>query len=84
MSQIGHALVFRREVGTGRRIRTARVAAGLRPTQMASALGISRRTYDRLEDGSRHPRAGELAKIAELTGQDVEVFGASSDEGAGS
>lgn len=42
-------------------------------------LGISLRTWQRLEDGSRAPRPGELLLIAQHTNQDLSFFGASPD-----
>jgi hypothetical protein len=42
-------------------------------------LGVSLRTWQRLEDGSRPPRPGELLLIAQRTNQDLSFFGASSD-----
>jgi transcriptional regulator with XRE-family HTH domain len=79
VSQPGHALIVGQQVGFAGRLRLARIAAGLDVDDIARAIGVSKRTYQRLEDGSRQVRPLELTAIAQLTGQDVEFFGASPD-----
>jgi transcriptional regulator with XRE-family HTH domain len=48
---------------------------------MAIELGLSKGTYERIESDARQARRGELIAIAQLTGQDLSLFGASSDDG---
>jgi transcriptional regulator with XRE-family HTH domain len=49
--------------------------------ELAREVGVSKRTYWRLEAGERVPDVLELERIASATGQPVEFFlGASSDE----
>jgi transcriptional regulator with XRE-family HTH domain len=57
------------------------MAAGLEPEEMAEALGVSLRTYQRIEAGVRAPSPGELVIIAETTRQERSFFGTSWDEG---
>lgn len=69
-------------MATGLRVRLARIAAGRSVQGMAEELGVSKWTYERIENGSRPARRGELVVIAQLTDQDLSFFGASSDEEA--
>jgi transcriptional regulator with XRE-family HTH domain len=64
-------------------VRFCRVVSGLSRHEMARKIGVSKRTYDRIEDGSRPPRRGELLAIAQVSDQDPElIFGASLDAAA--
>lgn len=60
------------------RVRLARIAAGRSRAELAEEVGVSKRTYERIETGSRSPRRAELDAIAQATGQDVSFFRASS------
>jgi transcriptional regulator with XRE-family HTH domain len=48
----------------GRRLRLARERAGLRLDQLATLVGVTRRTVDRWESGAYPPRLEWLARIA--------------------
>jgi transcriptional regulator with XRE-family HTH domain len=48
---------------------------------MAEAIGVSVRTYQRIEDGERPVKRLELVALADRTGQDISFFGASSENG---
>jgi transcriptional regulator with XRE-family HTH domain len=61
-------------LAVGDRIRMARLAIGMRPTEMARALGMSLKTYQRLERGEREPRLSEIHLLVEITGQTVGYF----------
>jgi transcriptional regulator with XRE-family HTH domain len=76
---VERTLVVPGDSSLAERLRLARVAARLSPEEMAAALGVSLRTWQRLEDGTREPRPGELLLIAERTNQDLSFFGASPD-----
>lgn len=65
-------------VAIGDRFRIARVAARMKPREAANALGLSQSAYQRIEAGSREPRAGEVIAFAAITGQDVAFFGSAS------
>ncbi len=52
-------------------IRAARERLGITQEQLAIALGVSRITVNRWENGSRLPSILVLAKIAELVGCSV-------------
>jgi transcriptional regulator with XRE-family HTH domain len=78
-----HTLVVSESTGVGERVRLARIAAGLSPEDLARSLEISRRTYERTEEGRRKPSRGELVIIAHRTGQDLSFFGASLEDGPG-
>jgi transcriptional regulator with XRE-family HTH domain len=67
-------------VTTGDRLRIARAAVGLSGKEMARALGVSLKTYERIERGERELRLSELHALAAATGQDPEFFGATSLE----
>lgn len=74
-----HTLTVSPETSIGDRLRLARIAAGLTQEEAARAIGLSPRTWTRLELEGREPRLGELIAIAQITGQDLEFFfGASS------
>lgn len=60
-------------------MRIARIAARLSPGSVAAELGISRRSLDRTEAGTRQPLWSELLVFAQLTNQDLSFFGASAD-----
>jgi transcriptional regulator with XRE-family HTH domain len=66
------------ELATGRRMKVARVASDLDPEAVAAALGISRRTYDRIEAGERPATRAELIVFSNLTSQDPSFFGVTS------
>lgn len=57
------------------RFRIARVTAQLTPPEVAVLLGISLKTYQRIENGSRQPDAAEVRRMAALTGQALAFFG---------
>ena len=46
---------------------------------MARAIGVSRRTYDRIKDGTRELTVSEAVRIARFTGQNVLFFSPSFD-----
>lgn len=48
----------------GRRIREARMLRGLTQPEMAARLGLSLRTYQKYEEGTRNPQLDTLALIA--------------------
>jgi hypothetical protein len=78
-----HTLFLDAEADLGLRLELARVAALCEPEEMAKAVGISVRSYQRTIAGTRPARPGELIVWAQLTGQDLEFFrSASSGEGA--
>jgi transcriptional regulator with XRE-family HTH domain len=78
----GTTLRVRSDIRLNELIRLARLAAGFERKELAQRLGLSKRTYERIEDGSRQPRAGEVVAIAQITGQDVELFGDPSFDNA--
>lgn len=69
----------------GERIRRARLASGRSRKATARAIGVSLRTYDRIEADERELRASEVSALAAFTGQDEEFFlgTTSSGDGAG-
>jgi len=77
MASVGHALVLPAETDVGDRVRLARVALGWSRKEMAVRLGLSIRTYDRIEEGARELRVSELNALVAVTGQDAAFFGAS-------
>lgn len=78
--QDGSALVVPPSTSPSERIRLARLVSKRSVSDMATALGMSKGTYERVESGSRPARRGELIAIAQITGQDLAFFGASSVE----
>lgn len=58
----------------GERLRFAREAVGMRQTDAAEALNISPSGVSNLEDGTREPRASQLAVLARLYHRTVEFF----------
>ena len=48
----------------GKRIREARMLRGMTQPEMANALGLSLRTYQKYEEGSRNPQLDTLVAIA--------------------
>lgn len=50
---------------------------------MATALGVSKATYERIESGARSARRGEVIAMAQLTGQEISFFGSASPEDGG-
>lgn len=67
-------------VSLARRIRAARALSGKDVSELAHRVGISKRTWWRLEAGDREPTALELERIAEATSQPIAFFfGASLD-----
>lgn len=79
----GADLVVPVEMVVGERVRLARLAAGMTRQNLAEAIGVSHSTLQRIEDGSREPRRGELVAIAHFTRQELLFFDASlaADEG---
>ena len=71
------------ELEAHRRVRLARQAAGLTPRDLADALGISKRSYERSEAGHRRFTRAELLVVAQLTTQEPSFFGVTSDASAG-
>jgi Zn-dependent peptidase ImmA (M78 family)/DNA-binding XRE family transcriptional regulator len=58
----------------GRRLRRARLAAGLSQAQVAEALGTPRPAVSRIESGRRSVRSVELAKLSRLYGKPAALF----------
>jgi transcriptional regulator with XRE-family HTH domain len=50
------------------RLRAARIAAGLTPEQLATAIGRSSFSTRRYESGQSRPRAGDLGRLADALG----------------
>jgi transcriptional regulator with XRE-family HTH domain len=50
----------------GRRVRVARISAGLTRTELAKRLGVSFNTIERSETGRREISLDELVRIAEV------------------
>jgi transcriptional regulator with XRE-family HTH domain len=72
-------VAFTEVVTLARRVRAARALSGKEVAELAAEVGVSKRTYWRLEKGDREPTALELERIAEATGQSLDFFfGASS------
>lgn len=82
MSDVGRTLTIAAGTSLGDRIRIARVVAGRSMEEMASVLGVSARTYQRIETGERPVRRIELVAIAEVTGQEFDLFGGASLDNA--
>jgi Zn-dependent peptidase ImmA (M78 family)/transcriptional regulator with XRE-family HTH domain len=61
-------------VELGRRLRAAREQVGLKQEDAARALSLSRAAVAQLELGDRSPNSLQLARLAELYGQDVAEF----------
>lgn len=76
--QNGHALRVPLGMTVGDRVRLARMAIGYTVAEMAEALGLSKGTYERIEQGQREPRRGELIAIAHITAQDLAFFAPAS------
>lgn len=57
----------------GAELKKARTAAGLTQQQLADALGVTRPTVSRYEDGTRFPDAATITKIVEVLGLDDET-----------
>lgn len=74
------AIVKSRCETIGRRIRRARLAAGLSHDRLAERVGTSRHHLIRLEKGRHLPRPEMLAKIAEATDRDVAYFEAVTED----
>jgi transcriptional regulator with XRE-family HTH domain len=74
------ALSVPEEVTVGGRFRIARRASERTVAEMATALGVSKATYERIESGARSARRGEVIAMAQLTGQEIVFFGASPEE----
>lgn len=62
------------DAAIGRHIRAARIAAGLSQDKLAQAIDVSVGQLGRYESGLRHPRYGEVAKLAEHLGYDLEAL----------
>jgi transcriptional regulator with XRE-family HTH domain len=63
-----------RNVEVGRRIRAARVLSGKEVRELASEIGVSKRTMWSLERGERLPDLLEAERIANATGQTIEFL----------
>ncbi len=55
----------------GRRLRAAREQAGLKQEDVANALGLNRVSVTQFEGGDRSPNSLQLARIADLVGEDL-------------
>lgn len=64
----------------GRKIKAARNASGLSHDKLAEKVGTSRRHLIKLEHGMHRPGPEMLAKIAEATGQPLELSGDDEDD----
>lgn len=64
---------------SGKKIRQARLAAGLTQSQLARAVDTSERNIVRWETERNAPRMTHLAGIAQATGKDVDHFLAEDD-----
>jgi len=80
----GQTLHVADDVTVAHRVRLVRMAVGMSRREMAQAIGVSRRTYERVETGARDLRVSEAYALAAVTGQDVVFFGASFSEVAAS
>lgn len=58
----------------GKRIKSARLAAGMTQTQLARSIETSDRNVQRWESDDNEPRTTQLAKIAEATGKTLDFF----------
>lgn len=57
-----------------KRVRLARIEAGLSQTALGDALGVSFQQVQKYERGTNRISAGKLARIAELVGRDISYF----------
>jgi transcriptional regulator with XRE-family HTH domain len=57
----------------GRRVREARIRARLTQSEVASRLGASPAYVTNVEAGRTNPTLGQLARIAEAIGTDLEI-----------
>lgn len=57
-----------------KRVRLARIEAGLSQTALGEALGVSFQQIQKYERGVNRISAGKLSKIAELMGRDIAFF----------
>lgn len=58
----------------GRRIKIARVAAGLEQQQLAEAVGVRRNTMSNWESGRTEPSASHFVRLARIVGQPLDWF----------
>jgi transcriptional regulator with XRE-family HTH domain len=58
----------------GEVFRIARVVRHLSWSECAAAIGVSKKTYSRIEAGTREPRDDEITRFAELVDQDEGMF----------
>jgi Zn-dependent peptidase ImmA (M78 family)/DNA-binding XRE family transcriptional regulator len=58
----------------GERLADARRARGLTQQQAAEMIGVARTTITAMEKGERRPRAGELVRLAQHYGRQVQEF----------
>jgi transcriptional regulator with XRE-family HTH domain len=75
-----NALVRENKERVGRRIRFARVAAGLSHDKLGAAVGTTRQHLIKLEKGLHMPGDGMLTRIAAATGKPEAYFLATADE----
>lgn len=59
---------------SGQRLRDARIAAHLRPEQLAHVVGRSVFTVHAYERGDIHPPINVLAQVAQVLGRSVDDF----------
>ncbi|MBI4728653.1 MAG: helix-turn-helix transcriptional regulator [Acidobacteria bacterium] len=57
-----------------RRLKGARVRAGVRQRDLARAIGVSQATISRMERGRRPPRFAEIARIAVQLRRPIDTF----------
>src|SRR4051812_5444620 len=76
---MSHLLQAQREI-IGRRVRTARLSAGLSHDALGVKVGTSRQHLIKLEKGMHLPRPEMLTKIAEATGKDESFFTEDDEE----
>lgn len=68
-------------VSLARRLKAARILSGKDVPELAAEIGVSKRTYWRMERGDRLPDALELERVAAATGQPIDFFfGTSGDD----
>ncbi len=59
--------------GIAQLMRTARLQAGLKQSELAELMATSRTTITRMESGRDYPQIATLERWAELTGKQLEI-----------
>jgi transcriptional regulator with XRE-family HTH domain len=77
-----NALVQAHKERVGRRIKLARVSAGLSHDRLGAAVGTTRQHLIKLEKGLHMPGDGMLARIGEATGKPESYFLSVDDDEA--